>query len=256
MKIKSSVSSLAVAAALCAGTAFAEGNQRELQSEMYQEGDTQIVPSEQRPGATSIGRDPDIAEESQALADDQQDQPALVDEENPQAQVELEQDSDQQAELEVDEESDQQASASLSEDQESEQQAAGTFRTQEDTEQQASVQQQSQESQKQTVVWERQDQQGQQSQQQDRQLAQSDAMHVPPPVSEQFVRGLQQALSQQGHYDGPVDGIWGEQTYQALKEYQQEQNLQGDGQLNAETIAELDLGSQQGQQQAAAEVEE
>lgn len=72
-------------------------------------------------------------------------------------------------------------------------------------------------------------------------MAQSD---VPPPIGQETIRSLQQALSDQGQKI-QVDGIWGEKTHQALMEFQRENDLNPSGQLDAETFAALDLEEQQ-----------
>ncbi|HEX5514470.1 MAG TPA: peptidoglycan-binding protein [Gammaproteobacteria bacterium] len=63
---------------------------------------------------------------------------------------------------------------------------------------------------------------------------------VPPPVDSNTVRGVQQALSEQGH-KVKADGIWGEKTHQALMDFQREKNLKASGQLDAETFAALHM---------------
>lgn len=75
------------------------------------------------------------------------------------------------------------------------------------------------------------------------QQAQSD---VPPPVDSDTVRHIQQALNDQGHQIN-VDGIWGDKTHEALKDYQSDQHLNATGQLDGETFASLGLteGAQQ-----------
>lgn len=49
------------------------------------------------------------------------------------------------------------------------------------------------------------------------------------------VREIQQALQDKGHDVGPIDGIMGEKTHGALREFQQSQGLQASGQLTSET---------------------
>jgi peptidoglycan hydrolase-like protein with peptidoglycan-binding domain len=70
--------------------------------------------------------------------------------------------------------------------------------------------------------------------------------NVPPPVDSETVRHVQQALSDQGHKVN-VDGIWGDRTHEALKEYQSDKHLNASGQLDGETFAALGLteGAQQ-----------
>jgi peptidoglycan hydrolase-like protein with peptidoglycan-binding domain len=63
-------------------------------------------------------------------------------------------------------------------------------------------------------------------------------------ASAQLVRKVQNALREQGIDPGPIDGIWGPRTHQALTEFQDKQGLQGNGQLNAPTLSALGIGSQ------------
>lgn len=93
--------------------------------------------------------------------------------------------------------------------------------------------------------------QAQRQPRQERQTAQ-----VPPPVTPELVRELQQRLQAEGYSPGPTDGIWGPRTHQALQQYQQQQaGLEANGQLTPETLAALNLeqpvqraGAGQGQQ--------
>ena len=57
------------------------------------------------------------------------------------------------------------------------------------------------------------------------------------------VRGLQQALKDQGHDPGEIDGKMGPRTQAALRDYQQKQGLKATGQLDAETAAKLGVES-------------
>jgi len=52
------------------------------------------------------------------------------------------------------------------------------------------------------------------------------------------VRAIQQALKDAGH-DVTVDGQWGDNTAQAVLDYQQANGLQGSGELDPRTIAAL-----------------
>lgn len=90
--------------------------------------------------------------------------------------------------------------------------------------------------------------------QQDQQMGQQQQaqMQIPAPVTDEMISNLQAALKQRG-YDVRTDGIWGPNTHQALTEFQNEQGIQGDGQINTETLAALELdqqGQPTGQQQA------
>ena len=78
------------------------------------------------------------------------------------------------------------------------------------------------------------------------QVGQSRAMHP----SRSQIRMLQQALNRDGLNAGPVDGIMGNQTRQALQKFQSQHGLNASGQLDRQTIAAL--RSQRGQSQATA----
>ena len=63
-------------------------------------------------------------------------------------------------------------------------------------------------------------------------------------ASERLVRNVQQALQDKGIEIGPVDGIWGPRTSAGVREFQQSQNLDGTGQLNAPTLAALGISDE------------
>jgi peptidoglycan hydrolase-like protein with peptidoglycan-binding domain len=60
--------------------------------------------------------------------------------------------------------------------------------------------------------------------------------------SPELVKQAQQALNEKGLNPGPVDGQWGPQTQQAVKAYQQQNQIQATGQLDRETLASLGIG--------------
>jgi len=63
---------------------------------------------------------------------------------------------------------------------------------------------------------------------------------VTPPVKPlATVVKLQQELGQLNYYEGPVDGIMGPQTVQAIKYLQRDAHLPQTGQMNAATEAAL-----------------
>lgn len=64
-----------------------------------------------------------------------------------------------------------------------------------------------------------------------------DSMHK---MSKQEVKSAQQALNNEG-YKLQEDGIMGKNTRKAIKEYQKKNNLKQTGQLDAETISNLNL---------------
>ncbi|MEW5726633.1 MAG: peptidoglycan-binding domain-containing protein [Pseudomonadota bacterium] len=72
-------------------------------------------------------------------------------------------------------------------------------------------------------------------------------------VQPQFMAQIQQQLQSQGLYDGPIDGLYGDRTQAALAAWQRQQGLQPTGQLNAQTLAAMDVGSMATQQAAMPE---
>ena len=62
------------------------------------------------------------------------------------------------------------------------------------------------------------------------------------------IRQLQEQLKAQGHDPGPIDGVMGPRTQQALKDYQKDQNISASGRLDSQTRQKLGLatGSDQG----------
>lgn len=56
------------------------------------------------------------------------------------------------------------------------------------------------------------------------------------------VRRVQEALKAQGHDPGPVDGVMGPQTQEALRAYQKAQNLTETGMLDPQTFEKLGVG--------------
>jgi peptidoglycan hydrolase-like protein with peptidoglycan-binding domain len=106
---------------------------------------------------------------------------------------------------------------------------------------------QNQNAQENTPVQSDQQQGGQNAGQSDQQQrGPSPAMHPGRPQ----VRMLQQALNRNGLNAGPVDGIMGNQTRQALQKFQSQHGLNASGQLDRQTIAAL--RSQRGQSQTTA----
>jgi peptidoglycan hydrolase-like protein with peptidoglycan-binding domain len=53
------------------------------------------------------------------------------------------------------------------------------------------------------------------------------------------IERMQKALKQQGHDPGPIDGVMGNQTRDALRAYQKKQGLEATGQLDEATTAKL-----------------
>ena len=69
-------------------------------------------------------------------------------------------------------------------------------------------------------------------------LAQPAAPAAPAP---RFVREAQRVLRDLGYQPGPVDGVVGRRTKQALVEYQRAERIQVTGRLDAETMVRLDI---------------
>jgi murein L,D-transpeptidase YcbB/YkuD len=61
----------------------------------------------------------------------------------------------------------------------------------------------------------------------------------PSRLNRTQVRNIQQALDSKGFSTRGTDGRWGPETEAALRKFQQQQNIGGDGQLNHETLAAL-----------------
>lgn len=74
-------------------------------------------------------------------------------------------------------------------------------------------------------------------------------------ASSEMVRSVQQTLSEQGYDAGPVDGIMGPQTKEALEEFQQAQGLEASGELNEESLSAMGL-EREASEFAAGEVRE
>lgn len=60
-------------------------------------------------------------------------------------------------------------------------------------------------------------------------------------LSRQSVRQVQQALKDQGYYDGAVDGIMGVRTRRAIQAYQQEKRLPPTGRIDEQTLKALGI---------------
>jgi len=64
-------------------------------------------------------------------------------------------------------------------------------------------------------------------------------------VSPDMIRQVQGNLQQQGLYHGSVDGVWGPGTESAVRSYQQQHNLNSTGQLDASTLASMNIATNQ-----------
>jgi peptidoglycan hydrolase-like protein with peptidoglycan-binding domain len=59
--------------------------------------------------------------------------------------------------------------------------------------------------------------------------------------SPEVVKQVQQQLKQKGINAGPVDGQWGPQTQQGVKQFQEKEKIQASGQLDQETLSALGI---------------
>lgn len=63
--------------------------------------------------------------------------------------------------------------------------------------------------------------------------------------NQQNIRQVQQALNKDGFSPGRIDGRWGPETQNALKQFQQSKNVPASGQLDQQTVADLGLNPSQ-----------
>lgn len=70
----------------------------------------------------------------------------------------------------------------------------------------------------------------------------------PLQLSNQEVRQIQEALNKKGFNAREADGIWGPETEAALRNFQKKQNINANGELTHQTLADLgvNLTSQKG----------
>jgi peptidoglycan hydrolase-like protein with peptidoglycan-binding domain len=66
-------------------------------------------------------------------------------------------------------------------------------------------------------------------------------------------REIQQALAAKGYYKGSVNGEWGPESMEALKQFQTNQKLKADGKLDSMSLIALGLGPKRLTAQAAAQ---
>ncbi|MGA7415826.1 MAG: peptidoglycan-binding domain-containing protein [Bryobacteraceae bacterium] len=57
---------------------------------------------------------------------------------------------------------------------------------------------------------------------------------------------IQQSLADRGFYKGEVNGVWGAESQDAMKRYQESQNLPDDGKITAKALIGLGLGPNHG----------
>ena len=69
----------------------------------------------------------------------------------------------------------------------------------------------------------------------------SECVYSDTPVADPTVSAVQTQLGQQGYYNGPVDGIFGQETRDAVAKYQIDKNLDVTGSLSAQTLQSFGL---------------
>lgn len=69
--------------------------------------------------------------------------------------------------------------------------------------------------------------------------AASHTMGAPLQAGPVAIRALQRELGKQGHEAGAIDGVWGDNTRQALRDFQQQHDLETTGTLTLPTLAAL-----------------
>ncbi|HEY7576885.1 MAG TPA: peptidoglycan-binding domain-containing protein [Acetobacteraceae bacterium] len=62
-------------------------------------------------------------------------------------------------------------------------------------------------------------------------------------LSPAMIRKVQQNLKQAGLYNARVDGVWGPQTEAAVRDYQQQHNMNATGELDQQTLDAMNLGT-------------
>ena len=61
------------------------------------------------------------------------------------------------------------------------------------------------------------------------------------PTPERY-QEIQQALAARGYYKGPIDGKWNDDSVDALRRFQTDQNLSPDGKINSLSLIAMGLG--------------
>jgi peptidoglycan hydrolase-like protein with peptidoglycan-binding domain len=77
--------------------------------------------------------------------------------------------------------------------------------------------------------------------QQNQQSARNERAISPNNLSQGEIRQVQQALDKDGFNAGRADGRWGPRTQDAVKQFQQSKQVQANGTLDQQTVADLGL---------------
>lgn len=82
-----------------------------------------------------------------------------------------------------------------------------------------------------------------------RQSAENNQTASPQNLPRSEIRQVQQALDKNGFKAGTPDGRWGQRTEDAVKQFQQSKQIQANGQLDQQTVADLGLDASRFNQQ-------
>lgn len=91
-------------------------------------------------------------------------------------------------------------------------------------------------------------QKAQNQQNQNQQTSENNQPMQPHDLSRGEIRQVQKTLDKDGFKAGTADGRWGPHTQGAVKQFQQSKQIQANGQLNEQTVADLGLDLSQQQQ--------
>ncbi len=67
------------------------------------------------------------------------------------------------------------------------------------------------------------------------------------PVSPGMIRRVQTTLQQNGDYNGRVDGVWGPQTENGVRTWQQAHNLSSNGEIDMATLQSMNISADSSQ---------
>jgi peptidoglycan hydrolase-like protein with peptidoglycan-binding domain len=70
------------------------------------------------------------------------------------------------------------------------------------------------------------------------------------PTPERY-KEIQEALARRGYFQDAPDGVWGPASVDALKRFQEEQNIEASGKINSLSLIALGLGPKYENAQAA-----
>jgi peptidoglycan hydrolase-like protein with peptidoglycan-binding domain len=64
---------------------------------------------------------------------------------------------------------------------------------------------------------------------------------APPEVQRETIKQVQARLARQRFYDGPIDGVWSEETRDGVLRLQREEEIERTGRLDMETLREMEM---------------